>query len=84
MQDLVDELPKPGELVGDLFFSTLTTAKACLKLSHHRLFVDCEADFECLSAIMEAIVAIHVTKALNKKSDFSDTDEMVDVCKIVV
>lgn len=56
MQDVVDKLSKPDELVGDLLYGTFATAKAYLDLPQHGRFVGCKVDFECFAASTQVLV----------------------------
>lgn len=56
MQDPVDKFCKPGELVVDLFYGTLATAKACLETPWHRRLVGSKIDCKCFAKNTEALV----------------------------
>lgn len=84
IQDLVDKFSKTGELIVDLLFGMFATAKSCSKFPQSRPSVVCKGDVDCFATSTKALFHIYERQILNGKSNISGTDEVMDVCKVVV
>ena len=49
MKELICKYSKGGDIVVDMFGGTFSTAKACLELPEHRIFVGCDNDSSCVN-----------------------------------
>lgn len=65
MESIVNQFPKPGELLVDLFSGALVTTKTCSELSRYHLFVGCVVDAECFAAGAEEQVEMYGGQVLN-------------------
>lgn len=83
MENLVKKLPKPDELVADLFSDTLATSKPYLDLPGNYCFVGRKVDAEFFAACTEGYVEMYSRPVLNEKLESLNPDEVVDPCKIV-
>lgn len=55
MENLVNHLSKPAELLVYQVFGMSATGKACLELLWIRRFTDCKVEADCFAASTEAL-----------------------------
>lgn len=84
VEELVNEFYKSCELNVDLIKGTCVAAKTCPELLRCPYFVDCKSHAERNAASAKVQIETQASQDSNKKSDISCSDEMLDVCKIVV
>ena len=68
MKELVSKFTSGGDVVVDLFGGTFSTAKACLDLPDHRIFVGSEMDQECVKLATPSLMAQFARQVLKKKT----------------
>lgn len=83
VQNVFDYFSKPGELVVHLFHDSLATVGEHQELPPHRRFTGCKDDAKYFAASTEELVETYAKKVLNKKSDMSGSDKVVNACKIL-
>lgn len=84
MEDLANNLSKPGVLVVGLFSDMFMIANSSLELPRNRRIVARKSVFEFFAESTEVLAETYVGQALSKESDISSTDEAVFGRKIVV
>ena len=80
MKELVSKFTSGGDVVVDLFGGTFSTAKACLDLPDHRIFVGSELDEECVKLATPSVMEIFAKHVLRRKASIIlKPDERKDV-----
>lgn len=68
LKELIERYSKPGDIVADMFAGTLSTARACMEISEHRVFVGCDLDKECVTCAMPLVYETFARQLLDLKS----------------
>ena len=74
LKELILQYTSKGDIVFDFFGGTFATAKACLSLPEHRVFVGCDMDSKCVSSALPSVLDTFSRAVIHKQNDVSVPD----------
>ena len=88
MKEIISQFTVKGDIVVDPFAGTFSTAKACMDLPEHRIFVGGEVDDNCVREATPSVLEYFCKQAVNKNSNISLTveaeNDVKHYCRLVL
>lgn len=84
IRDLAVNFRKTGDLVQNDCAGTLATAKECLLLREHHLFVVYEKNAACFQNVLPSLVQVYAKHVLSPDSDKTGSGEVVEAGRLFV